>query len=107
MKRITPKPLLYTTHFLLCNFVLTHLADNNHRISQYALSPITTDNGKISDVFVISGTRKFPDIESKLWRGVMWSPSYYVGTAGNVSAETIQRYIREQQTEWKRGSSTG
>ena len=52
-------------------------------------------------------SRKFPDIESKLWRGVMWSPSYYVGTAGHVSAETIERYIRDQQTEWKRGSSTG
>jgi putative transposase len=52
-------------------------------------------------------SRKFPYIESKLWRGVMWSPSYYVGTAGHVSAETIERYIREQQTEWKRGSSTG
>jgi putative transposase len=51
-------------------------------------------------------SRKFPDIESKLWRGVMWSPSYYVGTAGNVSAETIERYIRSQQTKWKRGSST-
>ena len=52
-------------------------------------------------------SRKFPGIESKLWRGVMWSPSYYVGTAGHVSAETIERYIRDQQTEWKRGSSTG
>ena len=51
-------------------------------------------------------SRKFPALESKLWRGVMWSPSYYVGTAGHVSAETIERYIREQQTEWKRGSST-
>jgi REP element-mobilizing transposase RayT len=37
----------------------------------------------------------------------MWSSSHYVGTAGHVSAETIERYIREQQTEWKRGSSTG
>jgi putative transposase len=52
-------------------------------------------------------SRKFPDLESKLWRGVMWSPSYYVGTAGHVSAETIERYIREQQTKWKRGSSIG
>jgi putative transposase len=51
-------------------------------------------------------SRKFPEFESKLWRGVMWSPSYYVGTAGHVSAETIESYIREQQTEWKRGSST-
>ncbi len=52
-------------------------------------------------------SRKFPDLLSKLWRGVMWSSSYYVGTAGHVSAETIERYIRDQQTEWKRGSSTG
>ena len=27
----------------------------------------------------------------------MWSPSYYVGTAGHVSAETIERYITEPQ----------
>jgi putative transposase len=52
-------------------------------------------------------SRRFPDIESKLWRGVMWSPSYYVGTVGHVSAERIERYIRSQQTKWKRGSSTG
>jgi len=52
-------------------------------------------------------SRKFPDLEYKLWRGVMWSPSYYVGTAGNVSADTIERYLREQQTEWKRRSATG
>jgi putative transposase len=51
-------------------------------------------------------SRKFPDLESRLWRDVMWSPSYYVGTGGNVSAETIERYIRKQQTEWKRGSFT-
>jgi len=51
-------------------------------------------------------SRKFPDLESKLWRSVMWSPSYYVGTAGNVSAETIERYIADQQIEWNRGSST-
>ena len=43
-------------------------------------------------------SRKFPDIESKLWRGVMWATSYYVGTAGNVSAETIEGYIGEQQS---------
>ncbi len=37
--------------------------------------------------------RKFPDIESRLWHGVIWSPSCYVGTAGHVF-ETIQRYMR-------------
>ncbi len=26
-----------------------------------------------------------------------WSPSYYVGTAGTVTQQTIQRYIQEQE----------
>jgi putative transposase len=55
-------------------------------------------------------SRKFPDIESKLWRGVMWSPSYYVGTAGHVSAKVIEKYIQAEQTKWQRrwcDSSTG
>jgi REP element-mobilizing transposase RayT len=40
-------------------------------------------------------SRKFPDIESKLRCSVMWSPYYFVGTAGHVTDETD----REQQTE--------
>jgi len=52
-------------------------------------------------------SRKFPELELELWGGVMWSPSYYVGTAGDVSAKTIGKYVREQQTEWKRDSSIG
>ena len=36
---------------------------------------------------------KHPMIKNKLWGGQLWSPSYYVGTAGSVSAETIQNYI--------------
>jgi putative transposase len=43
----------------------------------------------------------FPAIQQKLWNGALWSPSYYVGTAGHVSAQTIQRYI--ERTEHIRG----
>lgn len=39
----------------------------------------------------------FPELKSKLWGGNFWSPSYYVGTAGNVSAEIIQRYIERSE----------
>ena len=41
--------------------------------------------------------KRFPELHKQLWRGVLWSPSYYVGTAGHVSAETIERYIRKQE----------
>ncbi len=29
--------------------------------------------------------------------GHIWSPSYYLGTVGHVSAETVRRYIQEQR----------
>ena len=44
---------------------------------------------------------EFPELKKQLWGGHLWSPSYYVGTAGNVSAETIRRYI--ERTEHIKG----
>jgi len=40
---------------------------------------------------------EFPDLKEKLWGGSLWSPSYYVGTAGNVSAEVIKKYIERTE----------
>jgi len=41
--------------------------------------------------------KKYPDLKKKLWGGHIWSPSYYVGTAGNVTSENVKRYIEEQK----------
>ena len=38
---------------------------------------------------------EFPYLNSRLPN--LWTRAYYVGTAGNVSAATIQRYIDEQK----------
>lgn len=38
---------------------------------------------------------EFPYLKSRLPN--LWTRSYFVGTAGNVSASTIQRYIDEQK----------
>ena len=35
---------------------------------------------------------EFAQLKEELWGGRLWSPSYYVGTEGNVSAETISHY---------------
>jgi putative transposase len=40
-----------------------------------------------------------PELRDVLKYGHLWSPSYYIGTAGHVSAETIERYINEQQSK--------
>jgi len=39
--------------------------------------------------------REFPYLKSRL--PSLWSRSYYIGTAGNVSAETIRKYIEAQK----------
>jgi len=42
---------------------------------------------------------KFPELrEKEFWGGHIWSPSYYVGTAGHVSAETIKKYIEGEES---------
>lgn len=39
--------------------------------------------------------KEFPHLKSRLPN--MWTRSYFVGTAGSVSAETIQKYLDEQK----------
>lgn len=34
--------------------------------------------------------------DNQFWGGKLWSASYYVGTVGNMSKETIQQYIQNQ-----------
>lgn len=41
--------------------------------------------------------KKFPDLRDSLWRGQLWSHSYYVETIGSTSEENIRRYIENQQ----------
>ena len=41
--------------------------------------------------------KKYPELKEQYWGGHIWSPSYYVGTAGTVSAETIKMYIENQK----------
>ena len=38
----------------------------------------------------------FPDIKTKLWKGHLWNPSYYIETIGSVSQDSIKKYIENQ-----------
>lgn len=44
-------------------------------------------------IFQVFSTLK----QSKFWGSGLWSRGYYIGTAGTVSAETIQKYIQNQK----------
>ena len=41
-----------------------------------------------------------PEIKKqKLWEGHLWSHSYYIGTVGNMSKETVEKYINSQYSK--------
>lgn len=40
---------------------------------------------------------KYPEIKDALWDGHLWNSSTYVETVGNISEETVRRYIQEQK----------
>jgi putative transposase len=45
---------------------------------------------------------QFPKFKDGLRNGQLWSPSYYVGSTGNVSAETIRGYLERSKHVTKR-----
>jgi len=47
----------------------------------------------------ISLFKKYPELREKFRNGRLWSKSYYVGTAGEVSSEVIKRYIERVEHE--------
>lgn len=40
--------------------------------------------------------KKFPKLRHSLWKGQLWSHSYYVETIGSTSEENIKKYIENQ-----------
>lgn len=42
--------------------------------------------------------KNYPSIRNKLWRGALWSPSYFAGSCGGAPVEVIRQYIEQQQT---------
>jgi putative transposase len=49
---------------------------------------------------------KLPELQSK-WDKVFWARGYYVETIGNLTDETIQKYIKEQAEESRKEASNG
>ena len=42
---------------------------------------------------------EFPELKKKLWKDHLWNPSYYVGTVGNMSKNTVLKYIQQQKSQ--------
>lgn len=47
--------------------------------------------------------KAYPETKATLWGGHLWSPSYFMSTVGNMSKETVEKYIQNQLTEYNAG----
>ena len=43
---------------------------------------------------------RYPGLKMQLWNGELWNHSYFVETVGDVSAETVRRYIENQSKHY-------
>jgi putative transposase len=41
--------------------------------------------------------RDFPEVRKKLWGVHFWTPSYYAGSCGRASLQTVRHYIQNQR----------
>ena len=44
--------------------------------------------------------KRYPDLKKQLWNGELWNHLYFVETVGDVSAETVRRYIENQSKHY-------
>ena len=42
--------------------------------------------------------REFPELASRYWKGVLWSPSYFAASCGGAPISIIKQYIQQQRT---------
>ncbi len=47
--------------------------------------------------------QEFPKLRRGRGSGHLWTPSFYVGSAGNISSDVIQRYIQDQRKHQEEG----
>jgi len=50
--------------------------------------------------------RERSDIAKNYYKGVLWSPSYFVGSVGGAPLEVLKAYIQNQQSPGKEGASS-
>ena len=41
--------------------------------------------------------KQYPEVKQQVWGGPVWARSYYVGTVGDMTEETVKKYIEMGQ----------
>lgn len=47
--------------------------------------------------------KQYPETKQQLWKGHLWSPSYFMSTLGDMSKDIVTKYINNQLTTYNAG----
>lgn len=47
--------------------------------------------------------KQYPQTKKDVWKGHLWSPSFFMSTIGDVSKEVVKKYIENQVSEYNKG----
>lgn len=47
--------------------------------------------------------KQYPQTKQDVWKGHLWSPSFFMSTIGDVSKEVVKKYIENQVSEYNKG----
>jgi putative transposase len=45
--------------------------------------------------------RNFPYVKKELWKGILWSSSYFLATTGQVTLDVLKRYVESQGKQYE------
>lgn len=84
------------------NFTITamEISESDHIDLSISTHPKHSIGQIVKWIKGISGIKffkRFPDLTEKLWKGKLWSNTYYVETIGSTSEEDIKKYIENQK----------
>ncbi len=73
--------------------------DHVHLLVEYpptiALSRLVNSLKGVSSRLLLA--KQFPEVQSKLWDGHLWSPSYFAVSCGGAPIEIVRQYIEQQR----------
>lgn len=79
--------------------IIEQETDKDHIHILFASRPSVQVSAFVNSLKSVSARllfREFPEIKKALWGGKFWSQSYFLATTGQVSLETIKKYVENQ-----------
>jgi len=79
--------------------ILNQETDQDHIHILFKATPKLVITKFINSLKGVSARRlfqEFPRITSKLWKGHLWSPSYFLATTGQVTLDILKKYVENQ-----------